>query len=42
MAEIAAAFGVPHAVKRDPGAAIAELPLTGEERDALLAGDVGA
>ena len=28
------------AVKRDPAAAIADLPLTGEERQALLAGDV--
>jgi hypothetical protein len=29
------------AVKRDPAAAIADLPLTDEERQALLAGDVG-
>jgi hypothetical protein len=29
------------AVKRDPAGAIADLPLTGEERHALLAGDVG-
>jgi hypothetical protein len=29
------------AVKRDPAAAIADLPLTGEERRALLAGEVG-
>jgi hypothetical protein len=28
------------ALKRDPGAAIAPLPLTGEERSALLNGDV--
>ena len=28
------------ALKRDPGAAIAPLPLTGEERSALLKGDV--
>jgi hypothetical protein len=28
-------------VQRDPAAAIADLPLTGEERQALLAGDVG-
>ncbi len=28
------------AVKRDPAAAIADLPLTDEERKALLAGDV--
>jgi hypothetical protein len=29
------------AVQRDPAAAIAGLPLTGEERQALLAGEVG-
>jgi hypothetical protein len=29
------------AVKRDPAAAITDLPLTAEERQALLAGDVG-
>ena len=28
------------AVQRDPAGAIADLPLTGEERQALLAGDV--